>query len=92
MSIYMSGSLAACLHAQVSELKMSMRSMGMFEGMLEAFSYLVRMFSGERSGVWSHACCHDASLCMRRPPGHSSMLWLACARVSGEGSGMHACS
>ncbi|GLC58839.1 hypothetical protein PLESTB_001406700 [Pleodorina starrii] len=30
----------------VSELKMSMRSMGMFEGLLEAFSYIVRMCSG----------------------------------------------
>ncbi|KAG2483605.1 hypothetical protein HYH03_017547 [Edaphochlamys debaryana] len=30
----------------VSELKMSMRSMGMFEGVLEAFSYIVRMCSG----------------------------------------------
>ncbi|GIL51782.1 hypothetical protein Vafri_7700 [Volvox africanus] len=30
----------------VSELKMSMRSMGMFEGLLEAFSYVVRMCSG----------------------------------------------
>ncbi|KAF6262899.1 major facilitator superfamily domain-containing protein [Scenedesmus sp. NREL 46B-D3] len=30
----------------VTELKMTMRTMGMFEGMLEAFSYVVRMFSG----------------------------------------------
>ena len=30
----------------VTELRMSMRSMGMFEGVLEAFSYVVRMFSG----------------------------------------------
>ncbi|GFR42907.1 hypothetical protein Agub_g3903 [Astrephomene gubernaculifera] len=30
----------------VSELKMSMKSMGMFEGLLEAFSYIVRMCSG----------------------------------------------
>lgn len=30
----------------VTELKMSMRSMGLFEGVLEAFSYIVRMFSG----------------------------------------------
>eukprot|EP00200_Dunaliella_tertiolecta_P009812 CAMPEP_0202370656 /NCGR_PEP_ID=MMETSP1127-20130417/2221_1 /ASSEMBLY_ACC=CAM_ASM_000462 /TAXON_ID=3047 /ORGANISM="Dunaliella tertiolecta, Strain CCMP1320" /LENGTH=790 /DNA_ID=CAMNT_0048966661 /DNA_START=102 /DNA_END=2474 /DNA_ORIENTATION=- len=30
----------------VTELRMSMRSMGMFEGLLEAFSYVVRMFSG----------------------------------------------
>lgn len=30
----------------VTELKMTMRSMGMFEGMLEAFSYIVRMLSG----------------------------------------------
>jgi hypothetical protein len=35
----------------VTELKMSMRSMGIFEGVLEAFSYIVRMFSG-RSRVW----------------------------------------
>lgn len=35
----------------VTELKMSMRSMGMFEGMLEAFSYFVRMFSGVMSDV-----------------------------------------
>ncbi len=34
------------LRLQVSELKMSMRSMGMFEGLLEAFSYVVRMCSG----------------------------------------------
>ena len=30
----------------VTELRMSMRNMGMFEGLLEAFTYLVRMFSG----------------------------------------------
>ncbi|MEW5305886.1 MAG: hypothetical protein WDW36_008400 [Sanguina aurantia] len=30
----------------VTELKMSMASMGMFDGMLEAFSYIVRMMSG----------------------------------------------
>lgn len=33
----------------VTELRMSMRSMGMFEGLLEAFSYIVRMFSGGRA-------------------------------------------
>jgi hypothetical protein len=31
----------------VAELKLTMRSLGMFEGVLEAFSYVVRMFSGE---------------------------------------------
>ncbi|KAI8472200.1 MAG: major facilitator superfamily domain-containing protein [Monoraphidium minutum] len=30
----------------VAELKLTMRSLGMFEGVLEAFSYVVRMFSG----------------------------------------------
>lgn len=30
----------------VSELKMNLQSLGMFEGLLEAFSYIVRMFSG----------------------------------------------
>ena len=30
----------------VAELKLTMRSLGMFEGLLEAFSYVVRMFSG----------------------------------------------
>ena len=31
----------------VTELKMNMRSMGAFEGLMEGFSYIVRMFSGE---------------------------------------------
>jgi hypothetical protein len=30
----------------VTELKMNMRSMGAFEGLMEGFSYIVRMFSG----------------------------------------------
>ena len=30
----------------VTELKMNMRSMGAFEGIMEGFSYIVRMFSG----------------------------------------------
>ncbi|KAL6756999.1 major facilitator superfamily domain-containing protein [Haematococcus lacustris] len=37
----------------VTELKMSMRSMGMFEGVLEAISYVVRMFSGVVSDMMS---------------------------------------
>eukprot|EP00798_Chlamydomonas_sp_ICE-L_P021254 gene21254-28171_t len=37
----------------VSELKMSMQSMGMFEGLMEAFSYIVRMFSGVMSDMMS---------------------------------------
>lgn len=37
----------------VSELKMSMRSMGAFEGVMEAFGYLVRMFSGVLSDMAS---------------------------------------
>ncbi len=37
----------------VTELKMTMRSMGVFEGMMEALSYVVRMFSGER-GTHGH--------------------------------------
>jgi MFS family permease len=35
----------------VSELKMTMHGLGMFEGMLEAFSYVVRMFSGVMSDM-----------------------------------------
>jgi hypothetical protein len=30
----------------VTELKLNMRSMGVFDGLMEAFSYVVRMFSG----------------------------------------------
>lgn len=35
----------------VTELKMNMRSMGAFEGVMEGFSYIVRMFSGGRRKV-----------------------------------------
>ena len=34
----------------VTELKMNMRSMGAFEGLMEGFSYIVRMFSGVEKG------------------------------------------
>lgn len=43
--------LGHVFHPQVAELKMTMRSMGVFEGMLEAFSYMIRMFSGALAGA-----------------------------------------
>lgn len=50
--VSMSLTLASCVFNtllpiyMVTELKMTMRNIGMFEGLLEAFSYVVRMFSG----------------------------------------------
>ena len=38
----------------VTELKMNMRSMGAFEGVMEGFSYIVRMFSGVREREGGH--------------------------------------
>lgn len=46
----------------VTELKMSMASMGMFDGMLEAFSYIVRMMSGGQQHLRAEASVmiHDS--------------------------------
>lgn len=45
----------------VTELQLTMRSMGLFEGLLEAFSYMVRMCSGAsalpRPAHASTSCC-----------------------------------
>jgi len=50
--VSMSLTLASCVFNtllpiyMVAELRMTMQSIGLFEGLLDAFSYIVRMFSG----------------------------------------------
>ncbi len=49
----------------VTELKSDMRALGVFEGLLEGFSYTVRMFSGEgrrlRWAMWGGAATQGQS-------------------------------